>query len=54
MKTGEVMKYAILIGDGMADYPIKELGGKTILQQPRRLLWIILQLMENGICKNNT
>jgi 2,3-bisphosphoglycerate-independent phosphoglycerate mutase len=26
------MKYAVLIGDGMADYPIEELGGKTILQ----------------------
>ncbi|MCQ1537108.1 cofactor-independent phosphoglycerate mutase [Methanosarcina sp. KYL-1] len=26
------MKYAVLIGDGMADYPIEELGGRTILQ----------------------
>jgi len=26
------MKYVILIGDGMADYPIKELGNKTPLQ----------------------
>ncbi|MCK5733029.1 MAG: cofactor-independent phosphoglycerate mutase [Candidatus Latescibacteria bacterium] len=26
------MKYAILIGDGMADYPIDELGGKTPLE----------------------
>ena len=26
------MKYAVLIGDGMADYPIEDLGGKTILQ----------------------
>ncbi len=26
------MKYAVLIGDGMADYPIEKLGGKTILQ----------------------
>ncbi len=25
------MKYAILIGDGMADYPIDELGGRTPL-----------------------
>jgi len=25
------MKYIILIGDGMADYPLKELGGKTPL-----------------------
>jgi 2,3-bisphosphoglycerate-independent phosphoglycerate mutase len=32
VKTGEAMKYAVLIGDGMADYPIDELGGKTILQ----------------------
>jgi 2,3-bisphosphoglycerate-independent phosphoglycerate mutase len=29
------MKYAILIGDGMADYPLEELGGKTILQAAR-------------------
>ncbi|HOW14914.1 cofactor-independent phosphoglycerate mutase [Methanosarcina sp.] len=26
------MKYAILIGDGMADYPIEKLGNRTILQ----------------------
>lgn len=26
------MKYIILIGDGMADYPIEELGGKTPLE----------------------
>lgn len=26
------MKYIILIGDGMADYPVKELGGKTPLE----------------------
>ncbi len=26
------MKYVILIGDGMADYPIPERGGKTVLQ----------------------
>lgn len=32
MNTGEAMKYAVLIGDGMADYPIEDLGGKTILQ----------------------
>lgn len=29
------MKYAVLIGDGMADYPIEKLGGKTILQAAR-------------------
>src|ERR1035437_10116913 len=26
------MKIAVLIGDGMGDYPLKELGGKTPLQ----------------------
>ncbi|MBI4715993.1 MAG: phosphoglycerate mutase, partial [Nitrospirae bacterium] len=27
------MKYLILIGDGMADYPVDALGGKTPLQK---------------------
>lgn len=35
MKKGESMKYIVLIGDGMADYPIKELDDKTILQAAR-------------------
>ncbi len=26
------MKYFLLLGDGMADYPIKELGGRTVLE----------------------
>ena len=26
------MKYVVVIGDGMADYPIEELNGKTVLQ----------------------
>ena len=26
------MKYIVLVGDGMADYPIKELGNKTPLE----------------------
>lgn len=26
------MKYIVVIGDGMADYPLEELGGKTVLQ----------------------
>lgn len=29
------MKYVILLGDGMADYPLKELGGKTPLEFAR-------------------
>ncbi len=35
LEKGEVMKYAVLIGDGMADYPIEKLGGRTILQAAR-------------------
>ncbi|MGP8331101.1 MAG: cofactor-independent phosphoglycerate mutase [Methanosarcinaceae archaeon] len=31
------MKYAVLIGDGMADFPMDELGGKTVLQKARTL-----------------
>lgn len=27
------MKYAVLIGDGMADFPMDEFGGKTVLQK---------------------
>ena len=26
------MKYVILVGDGMGDYPLEELGGRTVLQ----------------------
>ncbi|MFC1607593.1 cofactor-independent phosphoglycerate mutase [Candidatus Latescibacterota bacterium] len=29
------MKYAVLIGDGMGDYPMAELGGKTVLETAR-------------------
>ena len=29
------MKYLILLGDGMADYPLDELGGKTPLEAAR-------------------
>lgn len=30
------MKYIIILGDGMADWPVKEFGGKTILQNARK------------------
>ena len=26
------MKYIVMLGDGMADYPNKKLGGKTVLE----------------------
>lgn len=32
MKKGEFMKYIVLLGDGMADYPIPALNGKTPLE----------------------
>ncbi len=35
LEKGDAMKYAVLIGDGMADYPIDKLGGRTILQAAR-------------------
>ena len=31
-----LMKYIIVLGDGMADWPIREFGGKTILQNARK------------------
>ena len=27
-----MMKHIIILGDGMADWPVKSLGGKTLLQ----------------------
>jgi 2,3-bisphosphoglycerate-independent phosphoglycerate mutase len=32
----QYMKYIVLLGDGMADYPVPELGGKTPLQAARK------------------
>lgn len=29
------MKHIIILGDGMADWPVKSLGGKTLLQTAR-------------------
>ena len=31
-KTKHNRKYIILVGDGMGDYPLEELGGKTPLE----------------------
>ena len=30
------MKYVVVLGDGMADYPVAELGGRTPLQAARK------------------
>jgi len=34
------MKYVVVIGDGMADYPLEELKGKTPLQTAQSPIWI--------------
>ncbi len=34
--AGDRMKYLIVVGDGMADYPVPELGNKTPLQVARK------------------
>lgn len=30
------MKYIVILGDGMADWPIEQFGGRTVLQQARK------------------
>ena len=42
------MKYIVLIGDGMADRPLKELGGRTPLQAA--LTPNMDKLASSGIC----
>ncbi len=43
-------KYMILVGDGMADYPIEELGGKTALQAARTpYIDLVCRLGEVGL-----
>lgn len=37
------MKYMIILGDGMADEPIAELGGKTPMEYASLLQWINCQ-----------
>lgn len=43
------MKYVLVIGDGMADFPVKELGGKTPLQAAKKP--IIDNLAKKGIVR---
>jgi len=38
------MKYVVIIGDGMADRPIDEIGGLTVLQKAVSLTWTGLRL----------
>ena len=36
------MKYVVVLGDGMANWPIEKLGGKTALNMQIRPIWINL------------
>ncbi len=47
-----VEKYVILIGDGMADFPVKEIGNRTALQAARTpFMDLLSRLGEFGIVK---
>jgi 2,3-bisphosphoglycerate-independent phosphoglycerate mutase len=46
------MKYVVVLGDGMADYPVDELGGKTPLQAARKpRIDSLARLGEMGLVK---
>lgn len=46
------MKYAIILGDGMADYPLEELGGKTPLSVANKPnIDALAKVSEVGLCK---
>lgn len=46
------MKYIVVLGDGMADYPLPELGGKTPLQYARKSnIDALARRAEVGLCR---
>ena len=46
------MKYIVVLGDGMADYPIEQLGGKTPLQYCRKPnIDALARRAEVGLCR---
>ena len=46
------MKYIVVLGDGMADYPIEQLGGKTPLQVARKPhIDALSRRAEVGLCR---
>lgn len=48
----QVMKYAVILGDGMADYPQKSLGGKTPLDLANKpYIDGLCKVSETGLCK---
>ncbi len=47
------MKYVVILGDGMADYPVEELGGKTPLEVAKKPnIDYLCQKGETGLVKN--
>ena len=49
---GQFMKYAVILGDGMADYPQKFLGGKTPLDLAKKpYIDGLCKVSEVGLCK---
>ena len=46
------MKYIVVLGDGMADYPIEQLGGKTPLQYAKKPnIDALARRAEVGLCR---
>lgn len=46
------MKYVVILGDGMADYPCKELNGKTPLEAAKKpYIDSLAKVSEAGLCK---
>ena len=46
------MKYAVILGDGMADYPVNELGGKTPLEVANKpFIDSLARISEVGLVK---
>ena len=45
------MKYVVVLGDGMADYPVKELGYKTPLQYANKPNMDKLASSGGGTCE---
>jgi len=43
------MKYILILGDGMADYPISQLNNKTPLQYAKKPILIFLPKMPRWV-----
>lgn len=44
------MKHIIILGDGMADWPVPSLNGKTLLQYAYTPIWICWLLWGKLVC----